>query len=79
MTANLVKNETAEKAAAMLRRIADLIETNEMGVTNMRLIPEQPQKMQMRGGAPEPYRLAIDLDFFILSDRCAEFVSEIRG
>jgi len=79
MTANLVKNETAEKAAAMLRRIADLIETNEMGVTNIAMIPSLPQKSQMPGGTPEPYRLAIDLDFFILSDRCAEFVSEIRG
>jgi len=79
MTVNLLKNETAEKAAAMLRRIADLIEANEMGVTNMGLTPDQPQKMQLPGGVSEPYRLAIDLEFFILSDRCGEFVSEIRG
>ncbi len=79
MATKPVKNETAEKASAMLRRIADMIDASDMGIASMGLIPHPPQRAQLPGRMIEPYQLSIDLEFFIVSQTCAAFVDEIRG
>ena len=77
MAVNIATNETANKASALLRRIADLIEKHDMSVRNVgAMVLPPPAKLSPICDA---YELRIDIDFNILSEDCAAFVDEIRG
>jgi hypothetical protein len=74
---NIIKHETAEKASALLRRIADLIDNHEMPVRNVgaMVLPPPATSSPIR----DAYHISIDIDFDILSEGCAAFVAEVRG
>jgi len=74
---NIIKNETAEKASALLRRIADLIDNREMAVRNVCAVVLPPPAIL--SPIRNAYELRIDVDFDILGAECEKLVTDIRG
>ncbi len=77
MAVDITKNGNAEKASALLRRIADLIDKHEMSVRNVGLMILPPPAIL--SPINNAYELRIDIDFDILGEDCGTFVSEVRS
>ena len=73
MTINIAVNETKKRAAEKLRQIADLIENGGMALSSIGFTPESPRPFAR---VVDTYKVRIDLEFWIVSQRCSQFVDE---